>query len=84
MDWRHEAACLTEDPELFFPIGETSPAACAQIQEAKAVCARCPVLETCLAAALESGAEGVWGGSTDDERRRMKRRHREAAARAAS
>ena len=62
MDWRHRAACLDEDPELFFPIGNTGPALL-QIEEAKAVCRRCPVMETCLQWALESGQDaGVWGG----------------------
>ena len=40
MDWRHRAACLDEDPELFFPIGNTGPALL-QIEEAKQVCRRC-------------------------------------------
>ena len=44
MDWRHRAACLTEDPELFFPIGNTGPALM-QIAEAKKVCRRCDVRE---------------------------------------
>lgn len=74
MDWRHEAACLTEDPELFFPIGNTGPAL-AQIDEAKAVCNRCTVMDSCLKWALESGQDsGVWGGLSEDERRALKRR----------
>ena len=74
MDWRHRAACLDEDPELFFPIGNTGPAL-QQIDEAKAVCRRCPVVDTCLKWALESGQDaGVWGGLSEDERRALKRR----------
>lgn len=74
MDWRHEALCLREDPELFFPIGNTGPALM-QIEEAKAVCRRCPVTEECLTFALETGQDaGVWGGLSEDERRALKRR----------
>lgn len=74
MDWRHNAVCREEDPELFFPIGNTGPALL-QIEEAKAVCRRCPVIEQCLQWALESGQDsGVWGGLSEDERRAMKRR----------
>ena len=66
MDWRNRAACLDEDPELFFPIGNTGPAL-QQIEEAKAVCRRCPVMDTCLKWALESGQDaGVWGGLSED------------------
>ena len=43
MDWRHRALCRDEDPELFFPIGTTGPAL-VQIEQAKAVCQRCPVV----------------------------------------
>src|SRR5213592_788757 len=56
MDWRHRAVCLDEDPELFFPIGNTGPAIM-QIEEAKAVCRRCPVISECLSWALESGQD---------------------------
>lgn len=67
MDWRERAACRDVDPELFFPIGSSGPALM-QIEEAKAVCAVCPVKGPCA----EFGAgetDGVWGGLTTAERR---------------
>jgi WhiB family transcriptional regulator, redox-sensing transcriptional regulator len=74
MDWRHQAACREDDPELFFPIGNNGPAVL-QIEEAKAVCRRCPVIEQCLQWALETSQEhGVWGGASEDERPAMTRR----------
>lgn len=73
-DWRSRSACRDEDPELFFPIGTSGPALL-QIEQAKAVCRRCPVVDDCLQWALESGQDdGVWGGKSDLERRRVKRR----------
>ena len=75
MDWRHRASCLTEDPELFFPVGNTG-SAIMQIAEAKKVCDRCEVRSECLQWALEAGQDhGVWGGLSEDERRAMKRRN---------
>ncbi|MGW2547116.1 WhiB family transcriptional regulator [Kitasatospora sp. NPDC001574] len=84
MDWRHRAVCREEDPELFFPIGNTGPALL-QIEEAKAVCRRrCPVMEQCLQWALETSEQaGVWGGMSEDERRAMKRRAARNRARTA-
>ena len=74
MDWRHHALCRTEDPELFFPIGTTGPAA-VQVERAKVVCRRCPVVSDCLTWAMDSGQDsGVWGGTSEDERRALKRR----------
>ena len=72
--WRNLAACLDENPELFFPIGNTGPAL-RQIENAKAVCHRCEVVATCLSWAIASGQDaGVWGGLSEDERRALKRR----------
>jgi WhiB family redox-sensing transcriptional regulator len=81
MDWRHRAICRDEDPELFFPIGNSGPALL-QIAEAKAVCQRCPVTSECLSWAIETGQDaGVWGGMSEDERRALKRRRARARAR---
>ncbi len=74
MDWRHEAACLEHDPEVFFPSGATGPA-WQELEQAKAICRPCPVRLHCLQWALDTGQEaGVWGGLSENERRRCSRR----------
>lgn len=81
MDWRHRAGCRDEDPELFFPVGNSGPALL-QIAEAKTVCRRCPVISDCLTWALDTGQDaGVWGGMSEDERRALKRRNARTRAR---
>lgn len=78
MNWRHHAACLGQDPELFFPIGTTGPAL-DQTERAKAVCQYCPVITDCLEWAVATRQEaGVWGGLTDDERRTLRRTRQRA------
>lgn len=73
MDWRRKAACLDEDPELFFPVGTTGPAI-AQTERAKAICQACDVSEDCLEWALDTNQDaGVWGGMNEDERRALRR-----------
>lgn len=83
MDWRHRAACVDTDPETFFPIGNTGPALL-QIEDAKAVCRRCPVIDACLLWALEHEQAGVWGGMSENERARFKRRTARARVREGS
>jgi WhiB family redox-sensing transcriptional regulator len=80
-NWR-DAACLEQDPELFFPIGKPGPAAkrksdpiAQQIAMAKAVCGTCCLAEVCLRYALTTEEQfGIWGGQTEDERRALLRR----------
>jgi WhiB family redox-sensing transcriptional regulator len=78
IDWQQAAICRQADPELFFPIGTTG-AAVAEIQRAKAVCARCPVQRPCLTYALATRQEfGIWGGRDEDERRLLHRQWRQS------
>lgn len=82
MNWRDRAACLREDPELFFPVGSTGTAQL-QAQRAKRVCAGCLVRPECLQWAIDTGIDqGVWGGMSEDERRSLKRRSARARLRA--
>ncbi|WP_399894327.1 WhiB family transcriptional regulator [Streptomyces sp. BBFR51] len=76
MDWRELASCREGDPDLFFPIGSgSSGPSLIQIDEAKAVCQRCPVMDKCLNWAIGAEpVEGIWGGTTESERRAIRRR----------
>jgi len=62
MDWRNRAACLDKDPELFFPVGNTGPALL-QIEEAKSVCRRCPVVDTCFSGHWSLARTPVFGAA---------------------
>jgi hypothetical protein len=72
---RPEPACWTVDPEVFYgPVDSTDdgPPSHAWERRALAVCAGCPVLRACRAAALKFPASeqyGVVGGMTAGQRR---------------
>ena len=72
-DWQLHGACRGENTSLFFhPDGERGPARARRQTAAKAVCARCPVLEACLKHALSVREPyGVWGGMSEEERARL-------------
>jgi len=80
-DWRNDAHCRTEDPDLFFPTaGEGTPAGRVQYAQARAVCAMCPVRRDCLDYAIELGLDnGMFGGMTPNERRKIQRQQRISA-----
>jgi WhiB family transcriptional regulator, redox-sensing transcriptional regulator len=71
--WWDWAGCIGVNTELFFPIGSTGPAV-EQADQAKTVCAGCPVRDKCLDYVLAMGQhDGIWGGLSEDERRRLRR-----------
>lgn len=79
-DWRSRGACLTADPDLFFPISSSGTSQ-EQEERARAVCTRCLVRDECLAFALTTNqAHGVWGGLGEAERLRLRRRLRGAGS----
>lgn len=69
-DWQLQSACRGESPEAFFhPEGERGGARESRESTAKAICARCPVINECAEHALKVREPyGVWGGLTEDER----------------
>lgn len=84
IDWRARGACISADPDLFFPIS-TIGASSRQVARAKAVCARCAVRAECLQYALDSGqVHGIWGGLSETELARVRRNRQRAYRRRAA
>ena len=73
--WAVDAACAAADPARFFiDHGESG-------NEAKVICAGCPVRSDCLGHAIETKERfGIWGGLTTKQRRVEARRRKEEAA----
>lgn len=73
--WVTRSACKGLDPTIFYPATDE------EADEAKAVCAECPVQEDCLEHAIgHREHNGVWGGATERERQRIIRRRRRLRA----
>lgn len=61
--WQDFAACLTVDPELFFP----EPGDWQTARQAKEICATCPVINKC-AQLGKNYPHGIWAGKSPNER----------------
>lgn len=68
--WQSKGACLSSDPDLFFPEMENhrgdwkmQSVRSGKVRAAKAICAGCRVRQDCLDFALSNGERfGIWGG----------------------
>jgi WhiB family redox-sensing transcriptional regulator len=70
--WQARAACRGPHASVFFPPPqfERKDEKAAREEQAKAICATCPVREPCLAYALRiREPHGIWGGMSEAERR---------------
>jgi len=65
--WMAKGACVGTDPDAFFP-----PPGPKTDRDAKAICATCPVVDTCLEYALTNHLDGVWGNTNGRERKRLR------------
>lgn len=69
-DWQVAAACRGLDASMFFhPDNERGRSRRRREEEAKSICATCPVSRQCLAWALSVREPyGIWGGLSATER----------------
>jgi WhiB family redox-sensing transcriptional regulator len=78
------ALCSQTDPDLFFPDKARDGDLVRVYQQAKAICAVCPLITECLEQALTTKVQtadgyeifvlGVWGGTTEKERREIRKK----------
>ncbi len=68
LTWMDQAACRGKDPNIFFPPKWDRSAG----DQARAICADCPVLDRCLAYAvtLPANEPGIYAGLSQRERQR--------------
>lgn len=65
--WMERAVCFGHEDAFFPGVGDRAVAA-------KALCATCPVQQTCLDYALTNGiGHGVWGGLNETDRAKLRR-----------
>lgn len=71
--WMKRAACVNQDPTLFYPEERDSQLRREKAKEAVKICGRCAVREACLEYALNNNENfGIWGGETEVARRRLR------------
>ena len=74
-EWMARGSCKDVPPQTFFPSDGVG------VDEARKICAVCPVSAACLEYALRNRIDhGVWGGASERERRRILRARRLTAA----
>lgn len=72
--WETKAACRGPHTDLFFPPDHFEKKTKREFRErqAKAICAECPVKQSCLEYALRiREPHGVWGGLNEAERKQV-------------
>ena len=72
-EWQYEGLCRKVNPGTFFsPEAERGMRRQRREEAAKALCARCPVIERCRTHALAVREPyGVWGGLSESERHEL-------------
>ena len=73
--WMRDGHCRHYPPAAFFPSDGVG------VDQARKICAECPVREECLDYALVNRIDhGVWGGCSERQRRRIAKARRQKAA----